>query len=102
MQYSETLISRYEKIAALAERGAQGEKTNAIHHKAKLESKYPGIGYQAGMRAKRQAEASRAGPGPYDASNGAFGGAQSSEERWAKWSQMAGAAFSWASDVAGR
>lgn len=103
MQYAEQLLDKYQKVALLAERGDAGEKANATRLKTKMESKYPGIGYQSQLRARQQEERERAKQDSHGAgnSNGNFGGAYQQEPRWQKWTSMAESAFSWASEVAG-
>jgi len=99
MQYSEQLLDRYKKVASLAERGEAGERTNAEKAQQRMEGKYPGISYQAKLR-DTQAK-SHPTPGPFEASNGAFGGAEARESMWNRWADVAGSAFAWASEVAG-
>ena len=101
MQYSEQLLDRYEKVATLAKRGEGGERTNAANNLERMEGKYPGISYQARLRTTQRQKSDHPTPGPYDASNGAFGGAGSRDSVWNKWAGMAESAFAWATEVAG-
>ncbi len=101
MQYSEQLLDRYEKVVKLAERGEGGERSNADRQRQRMEGKYPGISYQFQVRDTKRREGERPTPGPFDASNGAFGGAGSRESTWSRWSGMAESAFAWATEVAG-
>jgi len=92
-QYPESILEKYNKVSVMGTRGTGGERSNALRIKAKMESQYPGIVYQAGKKMK---EDTNPPLGPYDAANGAFGG----EDPWKKWAKFAGEAFSWASSVA--
>tara|TARA_B100001778_G_C18566499_1_gene620395 strand:+ start:203 stop:700 length:498 start_codon:yes stop_codon:yes gene_type:complete len=92
MQYADALLDRYKKVATLAERGDGGEQANASRQQAKLEEKYPGIGYQSQLRDKQREDRNYKGPGPFDVG---------STERWKKWGAMAETAFTWATEVAG-
>ena len=103
MQYAEQLLDRYQKVTRLAERGKDGEKTNATKLRLQMQEKYPGIDYQSQLRERQQEDHDRAskdarGPSP---ANGNFGGAYQQEQRWQKWTSMAESAFAWASEVAG-
>ena len=87
--YSDSLLSRYRGVCALASRGVDGEQSNARKMKRTMESEYPGIAHEA-------AKPPPPPEPPPDAADGNFGQAP----RWAKWGRAAESAFAWAAGVA--
>ena len=100
MQYAEPLLERYGRVVRLAERGIDGEKANAERQRAKMQAQYPGIDYQSRLHDRKKEAESQPSPGPFDASNGTFGGPDRAA-RWSRWATMAETAFSWAQEVVG-
>ena len=106
MTYPEPIRRKYHAVCALARGGVGGEQQNALRFKRDLETKSPGIQF-APRPPHRKPDPVPDPPKP----NGNFGqhptaeappeDEESDANRWSRWSQMAGEAFSWATRVAG-
>lgn len=83
MTYKDSLLDRYDAVAALSERGVGGERANAEAIRADLERRYPGIARQSFIRQHGNGWAEAPEPTPLQ------------EDAQDVWSTMADSALRW-------